>query len=49
LKVWPQIDLTSLTQIESQLVLQQNESEVQIFVAHGSHELDSLPPEEQIE
>jgi hypothetical protein len=48
LQLVPQIEPTSLTQIESQLVLQQNASEVQIFATHGSHELTSFDPVEQI-
>ena len=45
-QVFPQIDLTSPTQIESHVVAQQNESAAQILVTHGSQPETSLLPVE---
>ena len=44
---WPQIEETSLTQSESHVLLQQNESCAQIWPAHESHVGVSLTPAAQ--
>jgi hypothetical protein len=44
-----QIDATSPTHWVSQLPMQQNESTLQIAVAHASHDAASLTPVEQTE
>jgi hypothetical protein len=49
LQVWWQTDETSPTQTESHVLLQQNESALQICVAHGSQVFTSFAPVVQIE
>src|SRR5204862_3181497 len=47
-QLWWQTDVTSPTQMLSQLLAQQNESAAQIWVTHGSQPLVSLAPTVQI-
>lgn len=48
-QVFWQIEPTSRTQVESHLLLQQYESEAQIWATQGSHDDGSFVPVEQVE